>query len=75
MGAKVGQTADGMDVWAVGYTPYRVVTVWTGTRAEPEMRLSPRLPAGLWYALMQTASRDLPPDGWNAPAVIADRRV
>ena len=70
VGTKVGQTTDGMDAWAVGYTPYRVVTVWTGTRAETETRLSPRLPAGLWYALMQTASRDLPPDGWNAPAGI-----
>ena len=75
VGAKVGQTTDGMDAWAVGYTPYRVVTVWTGTRAETETRLSPRLPAGLWYALMQTASRDLPPDGWNAPAGITPMDV
>jgi membrane peptidoglycan carboxypeptidase len=70
VGAKVGQTADGKDAWAVGYTPYRVVTVWTGTRAETDSRLSPRLPAGLWYALMQSASRNVPPDGWNAPAGI-----
>ena len=75
VGAKVGKTTDGADVWAVGYTPYRVVTVWTGTRAETEARLSPRLPAGLWYALMQTASRDLPPDGWNAPAGITPMDV
>jgi membrane peptidoglycan carboxypeptidase len=70
VGAKTGQTLNGADAWAVGYTPYRVVTVWTGTRAETDKRLSPRLPAGLWYALMQTASRDLPSDGWNAPAGI-----
>jgi membrane peptidoglycan carboxypeptidase len=70
--AKVGQTIDGLNAWAIGYTPYRVVTVWTGTRAETEKRLSPRLPAGLWYALMQTASRDLPPDGWNPPAGITE---
>ena len=75
VGAKVGQTTDGMDAWAVGYTPYRVVTVWTGTRAETETRLSPRLPAGLWYALMQTASRDLPHDGWNPPAGITEMDV
>ncbi|MGB7874843.1 MAG: transglycosylase domain-containing protein, partial [Anaerolineales bacterium] len=74
-GAKTGQTLDGADVWAVGYTPYRVVTVWTGTRAEADARLSPRLPAGLWYALMQSASRDLPPDGWNAPAGITTLEV
>ena len=70
VGAKTGITLDGLDAWAVGYTPYRVVTVWTGTRATDELRISPRLPAGLWYALMQTASRNLPPDGWAAPAGI-----
>jgi len=75
VGAKTGQTLDGADVWAVGYTPYRVVTVWTGTRAETDLRLSPRLPAGLWYALMSTASRDLPPDGWNPPAGITTIEV
>ncbi|MBN1452957.1 MAG: transglycosylase domain-containing protein, partial [Anaerolineales bacterium] len=75
VGAKTGQTLDGADAWAVGYTPYRVVTVWTGTRAETDSRLSPRLPAGLWYALMQTASRDLPPDDWNAPAGITTLEV
>lgn len=75
VGAKTGQTLDGADVWAVGYTPYRVVTVWTGTRSETDTRLSPRLPAGLWYALMSTASREMPPDGWNAPAGITTIEV
>jgi len=75
VGAKTGQTLDGADVWAVGYTPYRVVTVWTGTRTETDSPISPRLPAGLWYALMQTASRELPPDGWNAPAGITTLEV
>jgi membrane peptidoglycan carboxypeptidase len=103
VGAKTGLTLEGMDAWAVGYTPYRVVTVWTGTRA-PNRAASPglpalpkkpgnqdedtpardgrtvrpvsgRLPAGLWYALMQTASRDLPPDGWSAPAGITTIEV
>ncbi|MFZ5909782.1 MAG: penicillin-binding protein [Chloroflexota bacterium] len=74
-GAKTGATLDGLDAWAVGYTPYRVVTVWTGTRAATGERLSPRLPAGLWYALMQTASRGLPPDGWDPPAGITSLDV
>lgn len=75
VGAKTGITLDGLDAWAVGYTPYRVVTVWTGTRATGDVRVSPRLPAGLWYALMQTASRELPPDGWTAPAGITQMDV
>jgi len=75
VGAKAGQTLDGADVWAVGYTPYRVVTVWTGTRAKLDIRLSPRLPAGLWYALMQIASRNQPTDGWSVPAGITTMEV
>ena len=75
VGTKTGQTMDGADVWAVGYTPYRVVTVWTGTRAKTNSRLSARLPASLWYALMQTASQKLPSDGWNAPAGITSIEV
>ncbi len=75
VGAKTGVTVEGLDSWAVGYTPYRVVTVWTGTRAKTSSPVSPRLPAGLWYALMQTASRDLPPDGWAAPAGITQMEV
>jgi len=75
VGAKTGSTLDGQDSWAVGYTPYRVVTVWTGTRIEAETRLSPRLPAGLWYALMQSASQELPSDGWAPPAGITTMEV
>lgn len=74
-GAKTGVTLEGLDAWAVGYTPYRVVTVWTGSRANPDAPVSPRLPGGLWYALMQTASRELPPDGWRAPAGISQIEV
>jgi membrane carboxypeptidase/penicillin-binding protein PbpC len=75
VGAKTGVTLDGLDAWAVGYTPQRVVTVWTGTRTRAETPVSPRLPAGLWYALMQTASRDLPPDGWSTPAGVTQIEV
>lgn len=66
VGGKVGQTPDGQDVWAAGYTPTRVVTVWTGARADGA-RLSPRLPIALWNALMQLASQGQPRDGWAIP--------
>ena len=65
VGAKLGQTSEGQDVWAVGYTPTRVVATWTGARTD--VRLSPRLPAALWNALMQLASQDQPRDGWPVP--------
>jgi membrane peptidoglycan carboxypeptidase len=65
-GVKAGQTADGLDTWAVGYTPSRAVAVWTNVRGEG-VSLSPRFPAVLWNALLQYASKDLPNDGWSIP--------
>ncbi len=63
---KLGQTDDALDAWAIGYSPLRVVAVWAGAR--DSSNLSPRVPAVLWNALMQTASENLPSDGWQLPA-------
>ncbi|MCA2000512.1 MAG: transglycosylase domain-containing protein [Chloroflexi bacterium] len=65
-GVKVGQTIDEKDAWVVGYTPSRVVVAWTGVHSESES-VTPRFPAVLWNALMQTASASLPADGWTMP--------
>jgi membrane peptidoglycan carboxypeptidase len=74
-GVKLGQTDDGRDVWAVGYTPTRLVTVWTGTHAADSARLSPRLPAALWNTLMQFASVSQPAAGWAMPAGVTVMNV
>ncbi|MCL4531048.1 MAG: transglycosylase domain-containing protein [Chloroflexi bacterium] len=74
-GAKIGQTDSGLNAWTVGYTPSRVVAVWTGTHATDSPRLSPKLPAGLWNALMQLATQSLPADGWSMPAGITTMDV
>ena len=66
---KLGQTEDALDTWAIGYSPSRVVAVWTGARGGSG--LSPRLPAVLWNALMQVALQDLPAEGWAAPADVS----
>ncbi len=83
---KSGWTG-GADAWMIGYTPARVVAVWTGTlpaltpnpspdeRGRGESSLSPRLPAALWSALMQTASASLPADGWTPPTGITELNV
>jgi membrane peptidoglycan carboxypeptidase len=68
-GFKLGQTVDTLDTWAIGYSPARVVAVWTGAREESD--LSPRVPAVLWNALMQIASQNLPRAGWAVPADIS----
>jgi membrane peptidoglycan carboxypeptidase len=69
-GVKVGQTADGLDAWVVGYTPAHVVATWTGARSE-SAKVSPRAPSVLWNALMQTASGASPADSWSAPQGIS----
>ncbi len=74
-GAKIGQTDSGLDAWTIGYTPSRVVVVWTGTHATDSSRLSAKLPAGLWNALMQIAIQSLPVNGWTMPAGITTMDV
>lgn len=78
---KPGWTG-GSDAWTIGYTPARVVAVWTGDSPPSagegpgvKSALSPRLPAALWSALMQTASASLPADGWTPPAGITEMDV
>ena len=73
-GVKPGQNADGKDAWVVGYTPYISVAVWSGVRGEGDL-ITPRFPAVLWNALMQSASASKPGDGWSAPPGIATMTV
>ena len=70
---KLGQTDDGLDTWTIGYSPSRVVTVWTGARQKSG--LTPRIPAVLWNALMRIASQNLPPDSWTVPADVSVMNV
>ncbi len=73
-GIKIGETFDGKDAWVVGYTPYYVVATWSGIHTPltsplqgGERGVTPRFPAVLWNALMQTASQNKSADGWSAP--------
>ena len=77
---KLGQTDDALDIWSIGYSPSRVVAVWTGAREattlSPPLQggqrgITPRIPTALWSALMQIASRDLPPEGWPVPTDVS----
>lgn len=73
-GVKPGQTVEGKDAWMIGYTPYVSVAVWTGVRGE-EDAITPRFPAVLWNALMQSASESKPADGWSTPQGITPMTV
>ncbi len=66
---KLGQTEDGRDAWVIGYSPLRVVAVWTGSRSDAA--LTARAPAVLWNALMQLASQGVPAEDWALPAGVS----
>ena len=71
---KLGQTEDALDAWTVGYSPSRVVVVWTGARTPLEggpRGVTPRLAAVLWNALMQIASQGSPVESWSLPPGVA----
>ena len=61
----LGQTADSLDAWTIGYSPLRVVAVWAGSRESNN--LSPRISSVLWNALMQIASQNLSAEDWSLP--------
>jgi membrane peptidoglycan carboxypeptidase len=70
--AKLGRTTNQEDTWAVGYTPQLAVGVWLGNPAvEGASPNQGKLPtagaAALWHAILQYASRDLPPLAWQQP--------
>ena len=66
----LGQIADALDAWTIGYSTSRVVAVWAGSR-ESSSRVEPRVPAVLWNALMQIASQNLPVEDWSLPAGVS----
>jgi membrane carboxypeptidase/penicillin-binding protein len=76
-GAKTGTTNDFRDNWTVGYVPQRAVGVWVGNADNSAMRAVTGLTgaAPIWHAVMQYATRGLPPRGWDAPPGIVSLRV
>lgn len=71
VGAKIGRTADGANVWTVGYTPQLVVGVWTGIPSQDEnLQLPTRVASTLWHAIIQSATQDVPAEDWQMPAGI-----
>ena len=74
-GAKLGISSDGTSSWSVGFTPQRLTAVWLGYTQESSGRVSIEMPAALWHALMQYASRELPSQGWEMPAGVTTAAV
>jgi membrane peptidoglycan carboxypeptidase len=81
---KIGRTLDSQGSWTIGFTPQLVTGVWVGpasrdpqsipiTPAEDKAVLSAA--AGLWHAVIQYATRELPPLGWTLPGGIKQVEV
>ncbi len=77
--AVKGGWTNGPDAWLIGYTPNRLIGVWTGelsTRPEETpAALSPRVPATLWAALMQVALEPEQAEDWLPPEGIVEVEV
>ncbi len=61
----------------MGYTPQRLVVTWLGRPANTgsETALDPRAAAGVWHALIQYATRDLPVASWPVPPGVSEIEV
>lgn len=70
-GAKLGLSSDAASAWSIGFTPFRLAAVWLGYNQDSGADLTPEVPAALWHALMQYASRELPPQDWEMPAGVS----
>lgn len=67
---KAGMTASGENTWTAGYTTRIVTVVWVGRQGNTgDSRPTDfsYLASGIWRALTQYASRDVPIENWNAP--------
>lgn len=70
--AKMGTTKEMQDTWTVGYIPELVVGVWIGHKnSQSSGQVPPKASAALWHAIIQYASQDIPPEGWQDIAGIS----
>lgn len=75
-GGKVGQVSNKGEIWAVGYTPQRVVSIWMGLPDGSQgYQLDARMPAGISHALLQYASRGQSIMAWDMPLGVNAIRV
>ena len=67
---KLSVTKDGVGSWVVGYIPQLAVGVWMGHSQGDLDEISTEVPAGLWHAVMQYASKEMPVQDFSLPAGI-----
>lgn len=70
-GAKIGKTENRDGAWAVGYVPQLAIGVWVGHSREITGTVSADMPAGLWHAIVQYASKQMPVQDFAMPVGIS----
>jgi membrane carboxypeptidase/penicillin-binding protein PbpC len=67
----------GADFWSLGYTRERAVGVWLGDAdVQPPSGINALNGAApVWHALLQYATRDLPPQDWSMPVGVSEIQV
>lgn len=74
--AKMGTSNDNGEIWTIGYTPEMLTAVWVGSEnSTHDLSLNPDLATGLWHAVMQYASRELPINDFTIPPSISEVEV
>ncbi len=76
-GVKTGTTSGGRDVWAVGFTPERVVGVWVGNADGAPMREISSVTGALpiWRAVIDTAVSTTGSSWPEPPSSVAAREI
>lgn len=74
--AKQGKTrSDDLSAWTIGYTPDLLVSVWTGGDNPSNEISSPDVSSSIWRAIIQYASKTIPPSAWVIPPGISNSIV
>jgi membrane carboxypeptidase/penicillin-binding protein PbpC len=63
------------DAWAVGYIPQLAVGIWVGHTQNEISPVSGEIPATLWHAIIQYASRQMPVENFQVPSGISTVQV
>lgn len=69
--AKLSVTNNAAGSWVVGYIPQLTVGVWMGLAHAELVEISAEIPAGLWHAVMQYATKEMPVQDFTLPAGIS----
>jgi membrane peptidoglycan carboxypeptidase len=72
---KVSLTADANNAWVVGYIPQLAIGVWMGHTQGEESGIKVDMAAGLWHAIIQYVSSQMPLQDFTIPAGISRVQV